>query len=199
MYRGEWAGRDAVFKLRKPLPYRLAALDSQLRAQRTAREAEMIHAAKEAGVAAPHIYFASPATSTLVMEFVGGPRMKDAVDEASPRRVRPSFEALGGSIAKLHSAGIMHGDLTTSNVIVRGGAPVFIDFGLALRSSRVEDHAVDLRLVKETITGAHSRVSGPALEALLDGYSGEVDASRFRAVARQLREIERRGRYARVE
>lgn len=198
LVRGRWQGLDAVFKLRKPLPYRLPALDDAIRRQRTLHEAEMLHAAKKAGVLAPHLFFVDAAGATLIMEFVQGERLKDLVSVASRDVVVEQFVLLGRDTSRLHSSGIMHGDLTTANVISWHGRLVFLDFGLSIHSSRLEDHAVDLRLIKETLVGAHPRISSVALEGLLDGYSKEAGASRSRAVFKQLRSIERRGRYARL-
>ncbi len=197
--RGRWQGLDAVFKVRKPLRYRLAALDSAIRRQRTLREAEMIHYSKRAGVEAPFLYDIDLPTATLVMEFVEGERVKDIVGSSSRGDLEAIFEEFGRDVARLHSAGIMHGDLTTANVVRRNGRLVFLDFGLSIRTTRVEDHAVDLRLIKETLVGAHSVISSGALEALFRGYAKGVGSVRARTVLRQLQSIERRGRYARVE
>ena len=108
-------------------------------------------------------------------------------------------EGFGHSIARLHAAGIMHGDLTTSNVIVEGDVFSLIDFGLAVHSQRLEDQAVDLRLIKETLTGAHNAVSKPFMQSLISGYSSVLGSARAEAATKKLAEIERRGRYARVE
>jgi len=196
---GLWSGRKAVYKVRRPLPYRLPVLDSSIRRHRTVHEAEMIRNAKEAGVAAPFLYFLDPPGATLVMEFVEGPRLKEVAETEERSTVIRYFEDLGARVAKLHAAGLMHGDVTTANVIVRGGELIFIDFGLSIHSLRVEDHAVDLRLIKETLTGAHSAIAGPAVEALMRGYESVSGSHRMKTVARQLREIERRGRYARPD
>lgn len=199
VYLGRWCGRKAVFKRRKVMAYRLPSLDQAIRAQRTAKEAEMMHRSKGAGVESPVLYFVDPLHSTLVMEFVEGPRMKDLLSGAPASEAEPLFEELGRDAALLHEAGIMHGDLTTSNVVVRRGSLVFLDFGLSASTYRLEDRAVDLRLIKETITGAHPEVAVPAMRALLVGYGSESGEARLRDVTRQLRDIERRGRYARVE
>lgn len=167
--------------------------------QRTIHEAGMISAAKEAGVESPFVYFLSPPRATIVMEYVAGTRMKDAVSEGGTAEASELFRKLGASVAKLHRAGIMHGDLTTANVIIREGRLVFIDFGLSVHSTRVEDFGVDLRLIKETITGAHAQLAAKATVALFDGYRDTVGEKASEAAFRQLREIERRGRYARVE
>ncbi|MDA4120042.1 MAG: Kae1-associated kinase Bud32 [Thaumarchaeota archaeon] len=196
--RGKWQGLDVVYKVRKPLEYRLPILDETIRHHRTLREAEMIHQAKEAGVDAPSLYHVDPASATLVMEFVKGDRLRDVIGRISSEELAEVFFMFGRDVARLHKSGIMHGDLTTANVVRRGGGIVFIDFGLSLRSERLEDHAVDIRLIKETMVGAHSGVASAALEGFYKGYSAGVGEARLRRVQKQLQNIERRGRYARV-
>jgi len=195
---GKWQGLDAVFKVRKPLTYRLRVLDETIRRQRTVREAEMIHLAKRADVPSPFIYNVDVPAATIVMEFVRGDRVKDLVPSLTTSQLDRVFSEFGMAAAKLHGSGIMHGDLTTANVVRRDSVLVFIDFGLAVRTNRLEDHAVDLRLIKETLVGAHSDASARALEALYRGYGSVAGQARTRAVLKQLQSIERRGRYARV-
>jgi TP53 regulating kinase and related kinases len=201
VFRGEWCGQPAVYKLRKPLLYRLPDLDKLIRSQRTVHEAQMIHQSKLAGVSAPHLYYLSPPEALLVMEYLEGERLKTLLlgPGLTGERVKALGDAFGRSIARLHAAGIMHGDLTTSNVIVNGDVLSLIDFGLAIHSQRLEDQAVDLRLIKETLIGAHNTVSKQFLQSLLSGYSSVLGSARAEAATKKLAEIERRGRYARVE
>jgi TP53 regulating kinase and related kinases len=196
--RGDWQGVNAVFKVRKPLRYRLPVLDDAIRRQRTMREAEMIHLSKSAGVVSPFLYYVDVPGSTLVMEFIAGDRVKDLVEVIPVEKLQVVFYQFGSAAARLHSAGIMHGDLTTANVVWRNERPVFIDFGLSIHTTRLEDYAVDIRLIKETLVGAHPVVAAVALEALVEGYASVVGQVRSRAVLKQLQSIERRGRYARV-
>jgi TP53 regulating kinase and related kinases len=195
---GDWQGIRAVTKLRKPMSYRIPALDHALRRHRTLREAEMIHSAKRSGIRTPRLFFVDPVAATLVMEYIEGVRLKDLVDRSSGAANADIFEMLGRDVARMHASGIMHGDLTTANVIKSDGELVFLDFGLAAHTHRVEDHAVDLRLIKETIVGAHNAVAPLALDSLREGYSSQLGEERSRHVLNQLRSIERRGRYARV-
>jgi TP53 regulating kinase and related kinases len=200
VFRGEWCGLSAAYKVRKPLKYRLPELDSSIRTQRTAHEAQMIHESKLAGVSSPELYYVSPPDALLVMEFLEGRRLKTVLEGVDPSELKSLAEGFGESAAKLHAAGIMHGDLTTSNVIVDDeGGIRFIDFGLAIHSRRLEDQAVDLRLIKETLTGAHNLVSKRFMQSFVRGYSSVLGEARARAATRKLQEIERRGRYARVE
>jgi len=195
---GEWQGLEAVFKIRKPLTYRLRVLDEAIRRQRTVREAEMIHLAKDAGVVSPFLYNVDIQSSTLVMQFVKGVRVKDQLASLSDSQLDETFFEFGRDVARLHRFGIMHGDLTTANVVRSDGQLVFIDFGLSVRTARLEDQAVDLRLIKETLVGAHPEASARALDALNKGYASIIGPARSRAVLKQLQNIERRGRYARV-
>ena len=195
--RGKWRGLDAVFKVRKRLRYRLPVLDEIVRRQRTMREAGMLRSARLAKVAAPHLYNVGLSNSTLIMEYVPGSRLKDVASTTDPDAMA-LFEKLGTSVGRLHSAGVVHGDITTANVIVRDRETILLDFGLAAHSFKVEDHAVDVRLIKETLKGAHPSVADRALESLLRGYSAEVGGQRMKAILSQLRNIERRGRYAKV-
>ena len=195
---GDWQGLPAVFKVRKPLTYRLAALDQEIRRQRTAHEAEMIRHAKRAGVATPFLYHLDLQSSTIVMEYVGGKMLRDLAGRMTEKDAEEPFFKFGEGVARLHAAGMMHGDLTTANLVSREGTLVFLDFGLAHRTSRLEDHAVDLRLIKETLVGAHPGIARAALDALFRGYEARAGAPKSRRVRSQLRNIERRGRYARV-
>ncbi|HXW37753.1 MAG TPA: Kae1-associated kinase Bud32 [Nitrososphaerales archaeon] len=199
VYKGVWSGRDAVFKVRKRLSYRLPQLDNVIRGRRTMREAQMLHRAKSAGVASPHLFFVDTVNHSLVMEFVPGMRLKEVLSVAS--EVPPSilFEELGRGVARLHAAGLVHGDLTTANVITDARRLVLVDFGLANLTSKLEDRAVDLRLLKETVTGAHPDMSVIAFDSFMDGYGQVLGKVESLTALKQLRRIERRGRYANVE
>jgi len=196
--KGEWRGLIAVYKVRKPLPYRLSSLDTSIRRQRTIREAELLQSARRAGVIVPRLYFVDTVHTTLVMECVGGMRLRELVSQSEREMVGHYFNDLGKAIARLHCAGIVHGDLTTANVIIRDGELVLVDFGLSNHSTKLEDQAVDLRLVKETLVGAHHMIASVALQQLFAGYSSVLGPRRFHEVSKQLSNIERRGRYARI-
>ena len=199
IFSDEWAGEQAIFKFRKPLPYRHPELDAEIRAQRTIHEAEILHDAKSAGVSTPSLYYVSQKESLIVMQEIQGARLKSFLESPRGDRTRVSTE-FGSAVGRLHLGGIMHGDLTTSNVLVDGADGVrLIDFGLATHSIKVEDHAVDLRLIKETLIGAHSEIASRVMSSFMKGYTGEVGEARAKAVGRKLLEIERRGRYARLE
>ncbi len=189
--RTTYLGRPAVEKARVPKAYRLPALDEALRRARIRTEAKLMGEARAAGVPVPILYDIDLAGNRLVMEYVEGPTAKAVLDRGG----RPAMAAcrkIGEAIARLHGADLVHGDLTTSNMILKGGRLVLIDFSLGEKTRSIESRGVDLRLLKEALTSAHAR--GPEyFEAVVRAYrrrypkAGEVLA--------KVREIEERGRY----
>lgn len=189
--RTTYLGREAVEKSRVPKGYRLPALDEELRRARIRTEAKLMGEARVAGVPVPILYDIDLLENRLVMEFVDGPTAKAVLDKGG----RPAMEVcrrIGETIARLHAADIVHGDLTTSNMILQGGRLVMIDFSLGERTRSVESRGVDLRLLKEALTSAHAR--GPEyFEAVARAYRRRTP--RAAEVLAKVTEIEERGRY----
>jgi len=98
----------------------------------------------------------------------------------------------------LHKNGVMHGDLTTSNFILFQNTIFVIDFGLSQNTIKSEDHAVDLRLIKEILNSAHAQIMKPAWKNFLFGYKSVVGDTYFTKITKLVSEIESRGRYAEV-
>jgi TP53 regulating kinase-like protein len=92
----------------------------------------------------------------------------------------------------------MHGDLTTSNFIVNKNKVHIVDFGLSQKTSKIEDHAVDLRLFKEILGSAHVDMMERLWPGFLSGYRTIVGVDRFNKVLNYVATIESRGRYAQV-
>lgn len=194
IYRTEWNGSRAILKVRRPRRYRNAELDSRIRRHRTHRESQAISQAKALGVPAPLVYAVDRAASSILMQEIPGRPVHDLPD----RRVAELCGQMGRIAGALHAGGMMHGDLTTSNFVLHAGRLYAIDFGLSQATVRPEDHAVDLRLIKEILNSAHARVMGRAWRNLLAGYGGVVGAARRARILRLVSDIEGRGRYAAV-
>jgi N6-L-threonylcarbamoyladenine synthase/protein kinase Bud32 len=174
---------DTVMKRRVSKSYRVAALDTRLITERTRAEARLIAAARKAGVPTPILYDVTG--DTIMMETVEGTILRDAP-------TLENLERAGVAVGRLHAAGIVHGDLTTSNMIERDGRCVLIDFGLAHTSSEIEDRGVDLHVLFQTL---ESTTENPdeLKAAFLRGYATALpDAGH---IAEREEEIERRGRY----
>lgn len=192
----EWCGKPAIRKIRIPKSYRSDALDRKLRARRTKEECEILHQAKLVRIDVPEIYFADPRTSEIIMEYVRGTLLKDVTEK---KIVREIYTNVGIYAARLHSKGMIHGDLTTKNVIFTGTRTVLIDFGLSFVSDRLEDKAEDLHLLKQAIRSSSSDSKTGYFDCVLKGYSSVVGERQMQKIKTQILEIERRGRYARVD
>ena len=89
------------------------------------------------------------------MQNLEGKRLKEIFLEDGIALKKKLAKDVGMMVAKLHSAGIVHGDLTTSNFIFNNNKLFLIDFGLASQSTKQEDMGVDLKLIKEVLNSAH--------------------------------------------
>ncbi len=189
IYLIEWGGRKAVSKVRTTKPYRHRELDAAIRKHRTIHEANFMSAAKSAGVMTPFVYFVDPVNAEIIMEFVKGDNVRDALT--------PDLcYWMGRYAAMLHASNIIHGDLTTSNFIINKKL-VLLDFGLSYYSERTEDMATDIRLIKEVCTSAHIAVK-KAFPRFVEGYARVAGEKRTDKLMENVKEIEQRGRYARV-
>jgi TP53 regulating kinase-like protein len=188
--KGIWHDRTVVFKERVKKGYRAESLDRRLRASRTKSEANLMIAARDAGVMTPLIYDIDLVVCSIVMEFFEGPTAKAVLEDSDERGVVAG--QMGHDVGRLHAADIVHGDLTTSNIIVTPKGLGFIDFGLGERSAEAEKKGVDLHLLKEALDSAHSRF--PELyRAVTASYIKAYPEGK--AVVKLVEEIEKRGRY----
>ncbi|KAG2472264.1 MAG: Mn2+-dependent serine/threonine protein kinase [Nitrosopumilales archaeon] len=189
-----WNKQKAVLKARKKKNYRNSQLDNRIRKQRTRRESEIISEVKSFGISTPLVYFVDTKNCTILMQYITGTLIYDLPKS----KLTLICKKIGQVVGTMHKNGIMHGDLTTSNFILSHGKLFVIDFGLAVRTKKSEDHAVDLRLFKEILNSAHVSVMKNAWKNFLQGYKTAVGISRFNKVTNLVSVIESRGRYATV-
>ncbi len=196
LYLENWHNQKVIIKHRLPKKYRIPELDQVIRSQRTIHEPHLIHKAKEAGVPTPTIFMVKPKESSIVMEYVNGKQVKEILDKFSKKDRLNLCKLIGNLIGRLHKNGIIHGDLTTSNMILTSsGKVIFIDFGLSERSIELEQKGVDLHLMKRTLLSTHYSHAKESFKAIMDGYAEIVGVEEKKRVAIKIREIEKRGRY----
>jgi len=196
LYLGEWYGRKVIVKKRVEKAYRVEPLDKKIRAYRTVHEAQIMHEARKSGVPTPTIYLIDISDFTIVMEYIEGIRLRDSLNNFSSEERLRACRSVGSLIGKLHERSIIHGDLTTSNMIQTSDEKIFfIDFGLSLYSIEVEDRGVDLHLVKRALNSTHYKYVDQCFSALIEGYKSEVGDRKTDGVLKKVREIEKRGRY----
>ncbi len=201
LYLHRWHGLQVIIKRRIRKSYRHKTLDIRIRSYRTVHEAQMIHEARKAGVATPIFYEVDKDSFTIIMDYIEGKMLKEFLDSTTSRRRREICRNIGKLIARLHKKNIIHGDLTTSNLIESSG-PVnermlfLIDFGLSHFSIELEDRGVDLHLLKRALNSIHFRCADECFSEVITGYKEGVGSGVAEKVVDKVDEIERRGRYA---
>lgn len=180
---------NTVLKRRVSKSYRISELDHKLRLQRTRSEGKLLQ--KAVGLT-PKLLSVDEKQMTLTLEYLEGPLLKTVLDTLSDKERHRLLIALGKQISQLHQQHIIHGDLTTSNIIVHNNTPYLIDFGLGYISLKPEDKAVDLHLLKHALLSKHFSVSEIAFVSVLEGYATYPE---HRTVLQRLEKVEKRGRY----
>lgn len=184
---------DLVLKRRVAKGYRLRELDEKLRKSRTRGEVKLLEKALKLGVAVPAVEKVDDKKMEIEMGFVSGLKLSESLDGMKNWKV--VCEEIGKGIAKLHDAGIIHGDLTTSNMIWNDSEKkiYFIDFGLGFHSNNVEDKAVDLHLIKQALEAKHFGKWEDYFNFVVDGY--KKTSLHSAEVLKRFEKVERRGRY----
>jgi TP53 regulating kinase-like protein len=196
LYLADWHGRKVIMKKRLPKKYRLPKLDGQIKTYRTIHEPQLIHEAKGAGVPTPTIFLVDVKSATIIMEFIEGKQVKQLLSEVSKSERQRLCLEIGELIGRLHRYGIIHGDLTTSNMILNSeGKIFFVDFGLGEKSKETEARGVDLHLMKRALQSTHFRFAEECFNAVIKGYSKVLGYETVKNVLDKIREIDRRGRY----
>ncbi|NHK29925.1 MAG: Kae1-associated serine/threonine protein kinase [Asgard group archaeon] len=196
LFMKKWITYKALFKVRLPKKYRIKELDFSFRKQRTIFEARLLSRAKDAGVRVPIIYEIDLKNTTLVMEFIQGEILKTYLKKIDKKALNAICVQIGQDIGKLHNFGIVHGDLTTSNIIKLKNKEqiAFIDFGLGYVSDRIEDFGIDLYLLERAFNNTHPELYKNAWKSILSGY--KKISSYKNKIEEKLAEISSRGRYS---
>lgn len=178
---------EYIIKERFAKEYRLKDIDSALRKQRTKREGKVIEKLSSIGFPAPKLIELNEEKSIIKMEKLAGEKLRDVLHN---NHLNLSKE-MGLKVGVLHNNGIIHGDLTTSNMILNKEI-YFIDFGLSFFSEKTEDKAVDLHLLKRALESKHYNIFDDCFKSVLDGY--KETTKDYASVFNRLDEVEKRGR-----
>jgi len=177
-----------IVKDRVVKSYRLKEIDDRLRKFRTKREAKVISKLKEKGMDVPSILFCDE-KERIEMDFIDGEKVRDVLSDDNYEEL---CKEIGEKIAVIHNSGIIHGDLTTSNMIFKDKV-WFIDFGLSFFSSKVEDMAVDIHLLRCALESKHYKIWEKCYKVCFDSYLDKCDKGE--EVLKRLEVVEKRGRY----
>jgi Kae1-associated kinase Bud32 len=186
-------GYTVVQKRRIKKTYRIKNIDDKLRSYRTREEAKLMIEARMHGISTPIIYDVDLLNGVITMEYLRGKRIKDILNRVSEKERKRICNKIGESIARFHNNNIIHGDITTSNMILMDDRIHFIDFGLGEKNSEIEAKGVDLHVLMEAIESTHSKHS-KCFEYVLEGYRREYRGNPEHVI-NKIDEIVKRGRY----
>jgi TP53 regulating kinase-like protein len=195
IYLEEWFGKPAIRKQRIPKAYRIPELDDAIRRMRTSHEANMMHEVRKLGVPVPTIQHIDLDSSTIMMDFVNGPTLKEELYRIPTHAKRERCGSLGVIVGRMHEGAIVHGDMTISNVLSEQGKLYMIDFGLGDFSKEVEDKGVDLLLLNRAMKSTHYAFHTILFNAFMKGYTSVVGQKQRKEILHKMHEIEQRGRY----
>tara|TARA_Y100000310_G_scaffold94756_1_gene92502 strand:- start:9083 stop:9688 length:606 start_codon:yes stop_codon:yes gene_type:complete len=179
--------KNQVLKNRIPKSYRLPELDKKLRIKRTKSEAKIIGKLKLI-INVPKIILTDK--EKITMEHINGEKLSEHLENLNYKKIS---KQIGETLTSLHNQDIIHGDLTTSNMILdnKTSKLFLIDFGLGFHSYKVEDKAVDLHLLQQALNAKHFKIAEECFKIILENYKSKQ--SNF--IIPRIKIIESRGRY----
>ena len=182
-----------IIKRRIKKSYRIPEIDDRIRKLRTRSEAKLLEKASKA-IFVPKVLKFDEKGKEIALEFIDGKKLSEHLDNFSLNKQKEICMEIGKNTAKLHNLSIIHGDLTTSNMILteKNGQVYFIDFGLGFISHKFEDKAVDIHLLKQAIEAKHFKNWKNLFNEFLKGYKNSKD---YKIVLERLKKVEKRRRY----
>lgn len=219
LYAGTYLGKPTVIKERFSKSYRHPLLDASLTKERTKSEAKAILKCLLCSIRTPTIYLVDYDKGRIYMEHVQISvtvkeyivRLNDKIDADAEKESCFSLldkltDKIGKVLANMHRNNIVHGDLTTSNMLLApaegsdangdfshdDGEIVMLDFGLSHIDGSAEGKGVDLYVLERALTSTHSTLSN-LFENVLSTYKS-VNKGQSKEVLGKLEEIRLRGR-----
>ncbi|CAL9198262.1 unnamed protein product [Musa hybrid cultivar] len=208
VFESNFVGRRSIIKERFSKKYRHPLLDSKLTLKRlnaanflhlcSYLEARCMTKARRLGVPTPALYGVDPLLHTLTFEYVDGLSVKEILldfgsNGVNEERLDDIATQIGNAVGKLHDGGLIHGDLTTSNMIIKrdNNRLVLIDFGLSFTSTLPEDKAVDLYVLERALVSMHSSC-GNVMDKILSAY--RKSSKQWSSTMNKLAQVRQRGR-----
>ncbi|WAR12376.1 PRPK-like protein [Mya arenaria] len=177
VYRENFYGRPCISKQRFSKAYRHQILDKSLTLQRLKSEIRAMNKCRN-----------------LVRDYIVDLQKNDP--ELAIKKLTPLAGKLGSILGKMHSGKIIHGDLTTSNMLLRGDPEnldiVMIDFGLSFAEGLPEDKGVDLYVFERALLSTHPNTEDLFTE-VMEAYK-KANVKEANDVISKLDEVRMRGR-----
>jgi len=182
---------NELIKRRIKKAYRIYKIDEKIRKLRTRSEAKLIEKVSKI-IKTPVIKKVDEKNKEIFLDFIEGKKISEKLEEFSLKKQKEICKKIGETTARIHDRNIIHGDLTTSNMILKNNEIYFIDFGLGFISNKIEDKAVDLHLLRQALEAKHFNNWRELFEEVCKGYEVSKNS---KAVIERLKSVEKRGRY----
>ena len=169
-----WDNKDAIIKHRVSKSYRTKEIDDKLRNIRTKEEARLIHDSKKVGVKTPFIYSIDLVNYDIIMENINALQLQEIIENNSKEYLKNIMKNIATSVKKIHEADIIHGDLTTANILISDNDLYLIDFGLGKYSNLLEDKGTDLLVFKKSLTTIIPDESENLFNIFLEEYNDNI-------------------------
>jgi TP53 regulating kinase-like protein len=183
-----YRNKSILLKDRIKKSYRIKEIDEKLRKSRTRRESKILKKLEAINFPAPRL-IETDRKEKIEMDFIEGPKVRDILEKKDYLKLS---KEIGKKLALLHNNEIIHGDLTTSNMILAKEV-YFIDFGLSFFSNRFEDKAVDLHLFRQALESKHYKIWQKCFDACLKEYL--KNAKDNEEILKRFQKVESRGRH----
>jgi len=201
VYKTEFYNKKTIVKERFSKSYRHPSLDEKLTHRRTSQEVRSMLRCRKAGICTPAVYFVDYTTHCIYMEEIqNSVTARDHVNELletpgeeSEKSLQILAEKVGCTLADMHNVDCIHGDLTTSNMLLKTGFEniVLIDFGLSFISALTEDKGVDLYVLERAFLSTHPNTE-QLFKVVLENYGKK--ANKADEIIKKLDEVRLRGR-----
>ncbi|KAJ3201714.1 TP53 regulating kinase, partial [Clydaea vesicula] len=205
IYQTTMLNKKIIIKQRFKKSYRLDILDKKINQRRMLQECRLLMKCKKMGINTPNLVLVDAKNYLIYMEFIEGQSLKSFVREKTLNSVlKPEYEYISENVglilAKLHDGNLIHGDLTTSNFLIKKnqssddsrGEFYIIDFGLSQISNLAEEKAVDLYVLERSFNSTHPD-SDELFELILKSYFKNLKVGK-QSVFAKFEEVRKRGR-----
>jgi len=178
---------NQILKKRIKKSYRIDKIDKKLRNSRTKSEAKIMNKLSKF-INVPKILEVDKNKQEILMEYIKGEKLSDNLEKSKYKKI---CEQIGKILTKMHDQNIIHGDLTTNNMIYIKNKIYLIDFGLSFHSRKIEDKATDLYLLKQSLKARHNKISKKCFSIVLNNYKSKD----YIQIISRIKKVESRGRY----
>lgn len=183
--------KNKIVKNRIKKSYRIEKIDNKIRKTRTKKETKLLEKASKI-IPCPKPFLIKSNEKIIQMPYIQGKKLSNNLDNFPLKQQIKIIKQIAKNISKLHNENIIHGDLTTSNMILKENKIYFIDFGLGFTSRKYEDKAVDIHLFKQALEAKHPKNYEKLLKEFLKSYNITEESKK---TLERLKAVEKRGRY----